>query len=152
MSAVDVTVSIGPAETPLVMTGDCGQEAGITWNTLGLPDWAYRYLYAPPSNYVPGDVLLAVVRDSGALVVSVSVQGSSLDDLEAKKSEVEAALSAWPGQFKAEATDINGTTIVAGPWETFPTIPSWGDVLIPLLGYYYVETTFSLPVNPPGAS
>lgn len=148
---VDVTVTLGPTGTPLVLTADCGQAAGITWNTLGLPEWALRSLYAPPSNYVPGDVLLATVRDSGAVVMTVSVQGSSLADMEAKKTQVENALAAWPGEFKAEATDANGTVTIAGPWDTFPTIPSWGDVLIPLINYYYIETTFSLPVNPPGA-
>lgn len=151
MSVIDVTVSIGPVATPLVLTADCGQVPGITWTALGLPEWALRYLYAPPSNYVSGDVLLATVRDSGAVVMTVSVQASSLADLETKKGQVETALAAWPGEFKAQATDTSGTVTIAGPWNTFPTIPSWGDVLIPLLDYYYMETTFSLPVNPPGA-
>lgn len=151
MSAVSVTTFIGPEATPLVITDDCGTEPGITWSTLGLPEWALRYVYAPSSNYVAGEVLLAAVRDSGAVVMTVAVQGSSLADMEAKKAQVEEALSAWPGSFRAEATDTNGTVIIAGPWDTFPSVPSWGDVTTPLLDFYYIETTFSLPVNPPGA-
>lgn len=151
MSAVDVIVTIGPEDAPLVLSPDCGQEPGITWTALGLPEWSLRYLYAPPSNYVPGDVLLATVRDSGAVVLTISVQGSSLGDMETKKAQVATALAAWPGEFKVEATDVNETVTIAGPWETFPATPSWGEVRMPLLEYYYVETTFSLPVNPPGA-
>lgn len=147
---VNVTVTLGPEDSPLVLTADCGQEAGITWTALGLPEWALRYVYAPPSNYVAGNVLLAAVQDSGVVAMTVSVQATSLSDLEAKKTEVAAALAAWPGEFKAEATDATETVIIAGPWDTFPTVPSWGDVIMPLLDYYYVETTFSLPVNPDG--
>lgn len=148
---VNVTVTLGPVATPLVLTADCGQQAGITWTTIGLPEWALRYIYAPPSNYQPGNTLLAAVRDSGAVVMTVAVQASSLADMEVKKAQVETALAAWPGSFKAEATDVNGTVTIAGPWDSFPTVAGWGDVLMPLLDYYYVETTISLPVNPPGS-
>lgn len=146
-----VSVTIGAAGSPLVLTSSCGQDAGITWLTLGTPEWAFRYLYAPSSNYVAGNALLSAVRDSAEVPVTVAVQGASLADVEVKKSQVEAALAAWPGVFKAEATDASGTVTIAGPWSSFPTIPRWGDVVLPLLGYFYVEGTFSLPVNPPGA-
>lgn len=149
MSVVVATVSLGPEDTPLLISSDCSE--GISWVKMGLPEWTLRYLYAPPSNYVAGDVLLSAVPDSGAVAMTLSVEGSSLSDLEDKKAQVEAALSAWPGLFKVEVTDNTETVTIAGPWTTFPTTCGWGDVLTPLLDHYLVETSFSLPVNPPGA-
>lgn len=146
---VTVTVSIGPEEDPLVLSSEC--DDGISWTQMGLPEWEFRYTYAPPSAWVSGNVLLAAVRDSGAVPMLVSIQASSLADMEVKKAELETALTAWPGLFKVEATDDTGTVTIAGPWESFPTLPKWGDVLTPLLGYYYVEATFAIPVNPAGA-
>lgn len=151
MSVVTVTVTVGPTANPLTLSSDCSLSAGISWANMTLPEWGLRSVFAPPSAYVPGDVLLSAVRDSAAVTMTVSVQASSLPDLEAKKAQVETALAAWPGEFKAVVNDINDTVVMAGPWQTFPVIPSWGDVIIPLLDYYYVETTFSLQVNPPGS-
>ncbi len=146
MSVVTVNVTLGPEGDPLVISSDC--DDAISWVTMGLPEWEYRYNYAPPSDWVPGNVLLSVVEDSGAVRMVVSVQGSSLADMEAKKSEVKAALAAWPGLFKVEAITTDETVVIAGPWESFPVIPKWGAVLTPLLDHYLVECTFSLPVNP----
>lgn len=147
---VTVDVTIGPeGEGALVIPSTC--EVGLSWVRMGLPDWELRYTFAPPSNHVPGNILLAAVQDSGAIPMTVSVEGTSLADLNVKKAELEIALAAWPGVFKAEATDDTGTVIIAGPWETFPTIPRWGEVLPTVLGHYLLEATFSLPVNPAGA-
>lgn len=147
--AVTVNVILGPAGTPLVIPSTC--EVGISWTRMGLPEWQFRYAFAPPSAYVSGNALLAAVRDSGDILMTISVEGTSLADMEAKKTQVETALTAWPGLFRADATDQNGTVTIAGPWETFPTLPKWGEVLPTVLGHYIVETTFSLPVNPAGA-
>lgn len=144
-----VTVSVGPEGDPLAISSDCSQ--AISWVKMGLPEWALRYLWAPPSAYVAGDALLAVVRDSGFVPMTVSVEGTSITDLEAKKAEVETALAAWPGVFEAEAVTDDETVTIAGPWETFPVVPGWGDVLPTVLGHHLVETSFLLPVNPPGA-
>ena len=149
MSDVVVTVTIGPEGSPLSFSSDCSE--AISWVKMGLPEWALRYLFAPPSAYVPGDTLLAVVRDSGFVPMTISVEGTSLSDLESKKTQVETALAAWPGVFEVEATDNDETVTIAGPWKTFPVVPGWGDVLPTVLGHYLVETSFSLPVNPPGA-
>lgn len=146
MSIVAINVTLGPEEDPLVISSDCDDP--ISWVAMGLPDWEYRYNYAPPSAYVRGNVLLSVVRDAGAVPMTVSIQGSSLSDMETQKAIVEAALAAWPGLFEVEAVTADETVTIAGPWESFPVIPKWGDVLIPLLDYYLVEGTFSLPVNP----
>jgi hypothetical protein len=147
MSIVTVNVSIGPEADPLVISSDC--DDAISWTALGLPEWEYRYNYAPPSAYVKGNVLLSLVQDVGAVPMVVSVQGTSLADMEAQKEIVRAKLAAWPGaSFKVEAVTADETVTIAGPWESFPVIPKWGDVLVPLLDHYYVEGTFSLPVNP----
>lgn len=147
---VTVLVTLGPeGEGALEIPSTC--DVGISWTKMSLPDWELRNTYAPPSAYVPGNVLLAAVPDSGAIPMTVSVEGTSLDDLEDKKVELETALAAWPGLFKAVATDDTGTVTIAGPWKTFPTIPRWGDVLPTVLGHYLLEATFSLPVNPTGA-
>ena len=150
MSNVTVDVTIGPEEDPLVISSDCDDP--IAWVAMGLPEWDYRYNYAPPSGYVPGNVLLSIVPDSGAVPMTVSIQGTSLADVETQKALVQTKLAAWPGLFKAEAITAEETVIIAGPWESFPVIPKWGDVLVPLLGHYLVEGTFSLPVNPAGSS
>lgn len=150
MSVTTVTVSIGPAASPLVLSSEC-TDVGITWATMSLPEWTLRYNYAPPSAYIPGNVLLSAVQDSGEVLMTVSIQASSLAQMESMKAQVENALAAWPGSFKAEATDSTGTVTIAGPWDTFPTVPGWGEVLTPVLDYYTVDTVFSLPVNPPGA-
>lgn len=146
---VTIDVTLGTEEDPLVIPSTC--DIGISWTKMALPDWEFRYTYAPPSIYVPGNVLMAAVQDSGAVPMTVSVEGSSLADLEVKKAELETALAAWPGSFKVDAMDDNGTVTIAGPWESFPTLPRWGDVLPTVLGHYLLEATFSLPVNPPGA-
>lgn len=146
---VTVTVILGPEATPLTIPSTCDE--GLSWTKMTLPDWELRYTYAPPSIYVPGNVLLAAVQDSGAIPMIVSVEGTSLSDLEVQKAELEVALLAWPGLFQVDATDDNGTATIAGPWETFPTVPHWGDVLPTVLGHYLMEATFSLPVNPTGA-
>lgn len=147
---VSVTITLGPeGEGSLEIPDTC--EAGISWVRMGLPEWQLRYVYAPPSAYVPGNALLAAVRDSGDIILTISVEGTSLADMEAKKAQLEAALMAWPGQFQVDATDQDGTVTIAGPWETFPTLPKWGEVLPTVLGHYLSETTFSLPVNPTGA-
>lgn len=144
-----VTVFVGAEEDPLELPSTC--DAGLSWVTLSLPQWGYRYAYAPPSVWVQGNVLLSAVPDSGEVAMVVSVEGTSLADVEDQKAALEAALAAWPGEFKAVATDDNGNTTIAGPWQSFPTIPRWGDVLPTVLGYYLVEATFSIPVNPIGA-
>lgn len=146
MSIVTVNVTVGPEGDPLVISSDC--DDAISWVALGLPEWEYRYNFTPPSAYVPGNVLLSLVQDVGAVPMVVSIQGTSLADMEAQKEIVRAKLAAFPGLFKVEAVTADETVTIAGPWESFPVIPKWGDVLTPLLDYYLVEGTFSLPVNP----
>lgn len=144
-----VTVTLGLEEDPLVLPSTCTEDS--SWVEMALPDWELRYGYAPPSAWVPGNVLLSAVQDAGAVPMLVSVVGSSLADMESKKTELENALAAWPGLFQVDVTDDSGTVTIAGPWETFPTMAHWGDVLPTVLGYYLMEATFSLPVNPDGA-
>lgn len=146
MTAVSVNVYIGPEGDPLVISSDC--DDAISWLTLGLPEWDYRYNYAPPSQLVKGSVLLSIVRDSSAIPMTLAIQGTSLADLEAQKALVETKLAAWPGSFKAEAVTVAETQTIAGPWKSFPSIPKWGDVEVPLLDVYYMEGVLSLPVNP----
>jgi hypothetical protein len=154
---VSVSVAVGPAGSPLVIPDDCPPgEGGIQWTTLGEPEWALRYLWAPPSAYVGGAALLAAVPDSGEVPMEVVVRGTSIADLKARKTLLANALAAWPGEFEATATDLSAVdpeppVAVAGPWETFPTLVKWGAVDVNLYGLYVAVGTFGLPVNPEGS-
>lgn len=152
---VSVSITLGAGSSTLVIPDDCPPgEGGIQWTTLGEPEWALRYLYAPPSNYVGGSALLAAVPDSGEVPIEVIVRGTSMADLKARKTLLANALAAWPGTFKATATDLSDTPEpaldVAGPWMTFPTLVKWGAVDVNLLGLYVAVGTIGLPVNPEG--
>jgi hypothetical protein len=156
VSEISVTVRVGVGDGALVIPDDCPVEGGIMWTSLGNPEWSLRLATAPPSLYVPGNVLLSAVEDSGEVPMTVLVRGSSLGDLEARKAAVRAALSAWPGgtmQFLATDLGIEGSPPVSigGPWGTFPTVPRWGAVEVNLLRYYSVEGVIAVPVNPEGA-
>lgn len=150
-----ITVSLswgeGEGAGALTLPPECPGTAGAWWNTLALPEWELRYTYAPPSAHVPGNVLLAAVEDSGAVVLGIAVRGTSLASLEAEKASVKAALAAWPGTFTVEADQGDGPVSLAGPWQTFPTVPRWGAVTPQRAGLYVAETVVSIPVNPAGA-
>jgi hypothetical protein len=150
---ITVNLSWGTGETAgeLVLPPECPGAGGAWWNTLALPEWELRYTYAPPSEFVPGNVLLGAVEDSGAVVLGIAVRGTSLADLEARKVTIREALSAWPGEFLATADEGDGPVTIGGPWQTFPTLPRWGTVTPQRAGLYVAETTVSIPVNPAGA-
>lgn len=136
------TLEIGP---------DCPEERGAWWSSLQMPDWAYRYTYAPPSAYVPGNVLMSAVIDAGAVTMRVAVKGTTIADLEAEKAKVNAACAAWPGLIIVTADTGDGPSTIGGPWQSFPTVPSWGPTTPQMLGLLVAEATISLPVNPAGA-
>lgn len=153
MSAeANVTLVIGPPGDPFEIPPECPPDAGgIAWNAVADPEWEVRYTYAPPSQWVPGQMLLGAVTDAGSVPVSVIVRGTSLADLEARKAALSDALAAWPGEYKAEATLGAETVTVSGPWPTFPTVVRWGEMRVGILGRCVVEGLFALPVNPVGA-
>lgn len=147
MTVANVEVSIGDAEDPLVITSQC-EELGIQWTDLSLPEWSLRMLYAPPSGYIAGNVLLSAVEDAGDLALAISVQGSSIADLQSRKNTLRNALAVWPGEVTIRLVEDSGTSIIAGPWQSFPTVPRWGEVTALLSGIYYQDATVSIPVNP----
>lgn len=148
-----ITVSIlyANGEQTLTLGPDCPEERGAWWNSLQLPEWSYRMTYAPPSAYVPGNVLMAAVVDAGAITLRVVVKGTNLVDLEAEKAKVNAAVRAWPGLVIVTADTGDGPTNIGGPWQSFPTIPAWGATTPQMYGMLVAEASISLPVNPAGA-
>lgn len=149
MSRVDV--KIGDPEDPFIISSTCESE-GVQWTQLVLPDWSLRMGWAPPSNYVSGNVLLSAVEDSGDVAMTVALEAASAAALNLLMSDVKAALAVWYGEFSAISVDDEAVeTVIAGPWQSFPTVPRWGDVTALLRGTYYIDGTFSIPVNPVGA-
>lgn len=149
--AVDplITVTLtwgGDDPGDLVLTPDCPDDDGMWWATLVLPDFAYRYTSAPPSAWVPGNVLLAVVPDSAALALTVGVKGSDTATLEAQKALLTAALAQWPYTV---TVDQGGVTV--GAWRADPTMPRWGALAQQDAGLFAAEAVVSIPVNPVGS-
>jgi hypothetical protein len=147
-----ITVTVGPEDAvePLVISSACDGE-GIEWTELVLPEWSLRMTYAPPSAYVPGNVLLAAVEDSGEVGMVVTLEATSAAGLETLKTTLGNALAAWPGVVTVKLVEDAGETVIGGPWQSFPTRPRWGDMKALLNGIYLIDGAFSIPVNPPGA-
>lgn len=145
-----IDVAIGDPEDPFVITSSC-EGAGVQWNQLVLPEWSLRTVYAPPSAWVPGNVMLSAVEDSGEVAMVVSVEGTSAAELETFKASLKTALAVWPGQVTVTLVEDTGSTIIGGPWQSFPTVPRWGEVTALLHGEYLLDGLFSIPVNPAGA-
>lgn len=147
---VNLEVYVGDPLDPLIIGYECVRP-GLFWNELVLPEWEYRYNYAPPSAWVPGNVLLSAVEESSTVTMKVVAMGATLADLEVQKARLGAALAFRRGEFKAVATDGLGPVNVGGPWPTIPTKPRWGGVTPTSLRMFYAEADFAVPVNPEGA-
>lgn len=145
-----IDVAIGNPEDPFVIGSACEGE-GIQWTQLVLPEWSLRMRYAPPSDWIPGNVLLAAVEDSGEMAMVVTLEAASIAALEALKASLKAALVVWPGQVTVTLVEDAGSTVIEGPWQSFPTLPRWGEVTALLHGTYLIDGMFSIPVNPSGA-
>lgn len=149
--ATRVDVKMGDPEDPYVISSTC-ESVGVQWTQLVLPEWTLRMGWAPPSNFVAGNVLLSAVEDSGDVAMVVALEAETADALTALMAEVKAALIVWPGEFSVISVDDNDVeTVVAGPWQSFPTVPRWGEITALLHGTYYIDGSFSITVNPAGA-
>lgn len=150
-TTTEVHLTYGPDS--FVIGEDC-LASGLFWTELALPDWELRYSYAPPSAYVPGNVLLAAVPESSAMAMRVVARGSSVADLKVQQTILTLFLSRFNATVSVvtydHANESDATTI-GGPWPIQPTIPQWGAVSPVLMGLYVSEATFSIPVNPYGA-
>lgn len=153
---VDPTISVsiyyGPEEGDvLVIPPTCPEgESGLWWNALQLPDWGVRYTYAPPSAWVPGQVLLGAVGEAAAIPLRVAVRGTDGDDLEAQKAVLAAALFTYAAVIGIDA-DYDGDVTNIGLYRMDPVIPGWGPVTPQRAGMLAVETSLSIPVQPTGA-
>lgn len=145
-----IDVTIGDPEDPFVISSTC-EGAGVQWTQLALPEWSLRMKYAPPSDWVSGNVLLAAVEDSGEMAMVVTLEADSIAALNALKTQVKNALTAWPGEVTITVVEDENSTVIDGPWQSFPTVPRWGEVTALLRGAYLLDGSFSIPVNPAGA-
>jgi len=152
---VTVTLKWGEGvDESLVIPQTLDADTGLWWSEMQFPEWNLRYGYAPPSDLLPGNVLLSAVEDSGAIPMLVVAQGVSLADLEAQKALLRTALGKWTGTITvlADPGDPNDSdTVIGGPWTTLPTVPQWSDGPNPLkLEHLFAEAIFSIPVQPLG--
>lgn len=142
-----ITVTLTWDDGELVLTPDCPDDGeGLWWATLLLPAFAYRYTQAPPSAWVPGNVLLSAVADSSVLTLGVGVVAGDTTNLEAQKALLVDALGQWPYTV---TVDQGGVTV--GTWRADPTIPQWGALAQQDAGLFAAEAAVSIPVNPTGA-
>lgn len=146
----NIEISIGDPVDPLVITS-VKSESSIQWAELVLPEWSFRMVYAAPTGFVPGNVLLSAVEDSADLALLVNLQAASASGLEAQKALLKNALAVWPGEVTLTLVEDGGDTIIGGPWQSFPTAPRWGSVRALLSGDYFQDALVSIPVNPAGA-
>lgn len=144
---IEVHLSRPGEEGDLIIGPDCVDEQGLWWSSIVLPQWTYRYTQAPPSAWVPGNVLLAAVVESASLVMSVAALGTDQVTLNAQKAVLADTVAQWPYYVTVL---IGGTTL--GTWKADPTIPQWP---IPLAqqdaGLYVDEAIVTIPLNPVGA-
>lgn len=145
-----IDVAIGDPEAPFIISSECGS-TGISWTSLALPEWSLRTVFAPPSAWVPGNVMLSAVEDSGEMAMVVTIEEASAADLEVTKAALKTALGVWPGEVTVTLIEDAGSTVIAGPWQSFPTVPRWGELTALLHGTYLIDGLFSIPVNPAGA-
>lgn len=145
-----ITVYLGDPGAPLVLEDGC-DGPGIFWSFMTEPEWDLRTVTAPPSQWVPGNLLLAAVQESATVPMAVTIIGTDLEDLKSRKVALDTALQAWPAYFRADVVTEAGASIVMGPWDAFPTRPRWGDVSVDLYGMYAQIGSFSVPVNPTGS-
>jgi hypothetical protein len=135
--AAEVTV-------PPDCTGD--EETPWWWNSLSWPFFDYRYGYAPPSAWLPGNVLLSAVPGESSIPISLVVSTPAADGqagLASARQALEAAFTAGDLtlQFLMDAD-------VAGEWQADPAVINWGPVSVLTLGMFTQEGAVVVPVNP----
>lgn len=141
-----ITVTLTWDGGELALTPDCPAGEGLWWNALVLPPFAMRYTQAPPSAWVPGNVLLSAVPDSAPLTLGVGVKGDDVAGLEAQKAVLVDALGQWP-----YVVTITEGAATLGAWRADPTVPQWGALTQQDAGLFAVEAAVSIPLNPTGA-
>lgn len=133
---------------PLLITGDPignpDEPFFFPPDGVQLPDFAMRSVYAPPSAWTPGQLLLAATLDSASLGLSVMVRASSDATLATLKSELETAVS----QFSYTVTLTQGAAVQS--WSADATWPAWGPLDFGLASNYMAQAGLSIPVNPIG--
>lgn len=147
-----ITITLSTGAEPLVIGPDC-VDTGIWWNALSLPAWAMRYEYAPPSQFLPGQMLLSAIPEAGAVTVAVVARGADLDAVETQKALLASVLAQWRYTITVAATPDGGSpTVLGDTYDAKPTIPIWGQpVDTAEAGMLVAVGTASIPVNPPGS-
>ena len=124
----------------LVITND--PAPGIWIESVGAPSFSQRLTYAPPSDYIPGNKLLAKALDASSLPVVLYAKASTSAALATLKASLEAAVN----QFAYTVTlTVDG---VSQSWAADPTWPNWGDVDDGMAAAKAARALFSIPVNP----
>jgi hypothetical protein len=109
---------------------------------LSVPAFAFRYAYAPDSDYLPGKQLLGAVLDQATLPVVVHVRAVSTAALLAAQAVLEAAVSQW--SYLVTVT-LDGA---ARSWDADPSWPDWGEIDPGLSEQHMSRASIVIPVNP----
>lgn len=144
-----ITVTLTWGESgELVLGPDCPDDGVGLWysSEVPVPGWTYRSTTAPPSAWVPGNILLAAVLDSSTLPLVVEASGTDTATLEAQKALLVAALGQWPYYVQVDVGPVS-----LGQWRADPTYPLWGAMAQIDAGLYVASAAVGIPINPVGA-
>lgn len=112
-------------------------EDGTEWPRFGM-----RREYAPPSAFVPGELLLSAVSGPAEWQFTVYAHGDDAAEIAAAMDELEAALT----QFTFSVTlNVNGMTRT---YPADPDFPDWGEVDSGMARKFLARATVRLQVNP----
>lgn len=116
-------------------------EEDCTW-----PAFTMRRTYAPQSEAVGGEQLLAMVPNQGTIGLGIEAHGGDAAGTALAKLELEAALT----QFSYPLTlEVAGVTI--GTYLADPEFPQWGALDSGNVRAAIDTATITIPINPTGA-
>jgi hypothetical protein len=155
---IEVTLTWGTDEDEtLTVPPELSDDVEWYWNALQWPFFDYRYGYAPPSDWLPGNVMLSAVPGGAAIPISLVVRTSynpMADDpatavtrLETRKATLSAAFARYG---LTVAYIVEGVTV--GTWAADPSVINWGAIDTQTYGLLVAQGVVSVPVNPPEAT
>ncbi len=136
LSLPDLVIDGNPSTGDFHLT-----EEDCTW-----PAFTMRRTYAPSSENVGGEQLLAMVPNQGTLGLGIEAHGGSQAATATAKLELTAALT----QFSYTLTlEVAGVAI--GTYNADPEFPQWGELDSGNVRAAIDKATITIPINPAGA-
>lgn len=117
------------------------------WNSVAWPFFDYRYTYAPPSAWLPGNVLLSAVPGGATVPLSLVVEAepgvNAQANLQTGRDFLETLLRKDGLHFGYR---IDGTLVAN--YDADPSIINWGPVNVLAMGVLALEGAVVIPINP----